>query len=89
MKSLRFLDLSYCFLRAVPAFVVELESLEILDLIFNNVQIFATLDFLIEGYPRLREVRLDRPYTPESRAYLQAFKARLLTQNPNAKVCIY
>ena len=90
--SLRDLNLRYCGLRAVPAFVGELESLESLDLSLNELQIDATtLDFLIERCPRLRVVKLQKrfraaPWTPESRAHLEAFKARLLAKNPNAKV---
>ena len=44
----------------------------------NDLQInAATFDFLIEGYPRLREARLVCAglRTPESLAYLEAFKA--------------
>ena len=54
-----FLNLLGCGLRAVPAFVGELESFEVLDLCQNYLQIdAATFDVLIEGCPRLREVRL-------------------------------
>jgi len=61
MESLRVLYLHECGLRAVPAFVGELKSLEILDLSYNDFQIdTATLDFLIKGCPRLREVRLNK-----------------------------
>ena len=57
MKSLRFLDLKFCGLRAVPASIGELESLEDLDLSsYYSAQIYAPLDFLIQGCPRLREV---------------------------------
>ena len=53
------LNLLGCSLRAVPAFVGELESFEVLDLCQNYLQIdAATFDVLIEGCPRLREVRL-------------------------------
>ena len=91
MKSLRVLSLASCNLRIVPAFVGELESLEALDLSWNNFQIDAPLDFLIKGCPRLREVALRRwpyegPRTPESLVHLGAFKAKLLAGNPNAKV---
>ena len=91
MESLRELNLSNCGLRAVPAFVGGLESLERLDLSHNNEEICATLDILIEGCPRLREVRLEKGYraatwTPESLARVEAFTARLLPKNPDAKV---
>ena len=91
MKSLRVLSLASCNLRIVPAFVGELESLEALDLSWNNFQIDAPLDFLIKCCPRLREVALRRwpyegPRTPESLVHLGAFKAKLLAGNPNAKV---
>jgi len=89
MKSLRVLDLSHCGLRTVPAFVGELQSVERRILFDNDEQICATLDILIEGCPCLRQVRLSDRYsswTPESRAHLEAFKARLLAKNPNAKV---
>ena len=86
MRFLRELNLGNCALRAVPAFVSELESLEVLDLSDNDPQICATLDFLLMGCPRLRELRLDWPKTPESRAHLEAFKANLLAKNPNAEV---
>ena len=90
MESLRVLNLSSCGLRAVPAFVGELESLESLDLCNNYaLQIDAPLDFLIRGCPRLREVNLvlNSPYiNSKFRAHIKAFKARLLAENPNAKV---
>ena len=87
MKSLRVLNLSSCYLRAVPAFVGELESLEVLNLAWSDFEIDATtLEFLISGCPRLREAKLDKPKTPESRAHLEAFKARLRAENPDAKV---
>jgi hypothetical protein len=89
LKSLRALVLSHCGLRTVPSFVGGLQSLERLALFDNDEQICATLDILIEGCPCLRQVRLsDRcsSWTPESRAHLEAFKARLLAKNPNAKV---
>ena len=91
MKSLRVLILSHCGLRTVPAFVGELESLELLDLSYNDVQIDATLDSLIKGCPRLREVWLcsglhSATWTPATRAQLEVFKARLRAENPNAKV---
>ena len=61
MDSLRVLYLHECGLRAVPAFVGELKSLEILDLSYNDFQIdTATLDFLIKGCPRLGDVRLPK-----------------------------
>ena len=89
LKSLRVLDLSHCGLRTVPSFVGGLQSLERLALFENDEQICATLDILLEGCPCPRQVRLsDRcsSWTPESRAHLEAFKARLLAKNPNAKV---
>ena len=39
MTSLRYLELRNCCLRAVPAFICELESLELLDLSENLFQI--------------------------------------------------
>ena len=87
MGSLQVLALSYCGLRAVPAFVGELQSLERLDLSYNDQQIFATLDILIEDCPRLRDVWLyTAAYSPESQAHLEAFKAKLLAKIPNARV---
>ena len=92
MKSLRELDLCWCGLRRVPAFVGELKSLEVLDLGCDEpLQIDAsTLDLLLEGCPRLRKVRLPFPgrfiRTPESHAHLKAFKAKLEAKNPKAKV---
>ena len=93
MKALRELDLSVCGLSTVPAFVGELKSLEVLDLSFNkDLQIDAPLDFLIEGCPRLRRVRLCKrnsvrfQWTPASRAHLREFKAKLRSRNPAAKV---
>jgi hypothetical protein len=49
-----------CDLLTLPAFVGELESLELLDLRENDPQICATLDFLIKGCPRLGDVRLPK-----------------------------
>ena len=92
MKSLRKLYLRRCGLGTVPAFVGKLESLEVLDLGSNdNLQIDVPLDFLIKGCSHLRAVDLEkrpdgRPWTPQSLARLEAFKARLLAQNPVAKV---
>ena len=91
MKSLRELSLSSCGLRTVPAFVGELESLEVLDLTENDVQIYTSLDFLVEGCPRLRKVRVSKEphsacWTRESLAHLDAFKAKLLAVSPNAEV---
>jgi len=89
MKSLRELCLARCGLRAFPASVGELESLEVLNLSYNSkLQIDAPLDFLIEGCPRLRWVSCSggRGRTPEARAHLEAFKAKLLARNPEAKV---
>ena len=87
--SLRVLALSDCGLRTIPAFVGELESLVVLDLFGDDFQINSPLDFLIKGCPRLRELKLYKeqgtaPWTPESRAHLEAFKAKLLAKNPNA-----
>ena len=45
MKSLRLFSLEPCRLRTVPFFSSELESLEALDLSWNNSQIDAPLDF--------------------------------------------
>jgi hypothetical protein len=60
MKSLRELSFEWCGLRRVPAFIGELKSLECLDLSWNlPLQIDAlTFDLLLEGCPRLREVKL-------------------------------
>ena len=94
MKSLRELDLSNCELRAVPTFVGELKSLEVLNLSWNeDLEIDSPLDFLVEGCPRLREVTMhlqqlwgSERWGPESRAHLKALEAKLRTKNPNAKV---
>ena len=92
MKSLRLFSLDSCRPRTVPFFSSELESLEALDVSWNNFQIDAPLDFLIGRCPRLRLVRLCKkdqggPWgSPESRAHLGAFEAKLLAQNPDAKV---
>ena len=86
MRSLRDLRLSRCGLRTVPAFVGELESLEILDLSSNDFLIDAPLDFLVEGCPGLSYVNLGEPNNPESRAHGIAFKAKLLAKNPDATV---
>ena len=92
MKSLQFLNLGCCGLRTVPAFVGELESLEVIDLSYNYAQITATLDnFVIDGCPRLRKVVLHKksytgPWAPEALAHIEAFKARQLAQNANAEV---
>jgi hypothetical protein len=94
MKSLRKLLLFSCGLRRVPAFIGKLKSLEVLYLSFNELlQIEAsTLDFLIEGCPRLLHVSFrhvsvirGRP-TPESLAHLEAFKAKMRGTNPDAEV---
>ena len=90
MGSLQVLALSYCGLRAVPAFVGELQSLERLELSYNR-QIYATLDILIKGCPRLRDVRLSRgpdapPLTPELWAHLGGFMRKLVAENPNISV---
>ena len=91
MKYLRVLVLSYCGLGTVPVFVGELKSLEILDLSYNDLQNDAPLDFLIKGFPRLRQIWLRErpgapPRTPALLAHLEAFKAKLLAQNPDAEV---
>jgi len=88
MKSLRALVLASGGLRTVPAFVGELKSLEILDLSYNNRQIYATLDILIKDYHRLREVRLRTGLLspPQTLAHSKAFEAKLLAKNPNAQV---
>ena len=89
MKSLRELRLIHCGLRAVPAFIGELESLEIFDLCYNShLQIHAPLDFLVEGCPRLRKVRLYKEvfWDPASRAHVEAFEAKLCAKNPGARV---
>ena len=96
MKSLRELYFgtgggrgSGCGLRTVPAFVGEQESLETLDLSHNeDLQIDASLDFLIEKFPRLRSVDLCNlsEWTRKSRAHLRAFKAKLRAKNPGAEV---
>ena len=93
LRSLRIVNLVGCAFETVPAFLGELQSLELLDLSSNDdLQIVVPLDFLVEGCPRLREVNLRKgrapwsPWTPESRAHLEAFKPRLLAKNLNAKV---
>ena len=88
MKSLRLLALAFCGLRAVPAFVGGLESLEILGLSSELQVDAATFDVPIEGCPRLRRAKLykSEPWTPESLAHLEAFKAKLLAKNPKAVV---
>jgi len=93
MKSLRVLYLEPCRLRTVPFFSSELESLEALDVsCTDDLEIDAPLDFLIRRCPRLRLVRLYKkdqggPWgSPESRGHLGAFEAKLLAQNPDAKV---
>ena len=91
MQSLQYLNLFCCGLRAVPAFVGELKSLESLLLSRNDEQIFATLDFLVKASPRLRKVFLTKrsnmaPWTPETLAHIEAFKAKLLAKNPKDKV---
>ena len=85
MKSLRYLSIADCGLRAVPAFVGELRSLETLHLVYNDdLQLDATLDLLVEGCPRLRTVLLLKGatragsfWTWESLARLGAFKSKL------------
>ena len=91
MKYLRVLVLSHCGLGTVLVFVGELKSLEILDLTYNDLQNDAPLDFLIKGFPRLRQIWLRErpgapPRTPALLAHLEAFKAKLLAQNPDAEV---
>jgi len=51
----------------------------------------STLDVLLKGYPRLRELKMvkvgfQEPWNPESKAFLEAFKAKLKTKNPKADV---
>jgi hypothetical protein len=79
-----------CGLRTFPAIVGELESLEELDLRYNDFEVdAAALDALLKRCRRLREVDLSdsaRPWTAESLANLDAFKAKLLKENPGAKV---
>ena len=87
MKSLRHLRLGRCGLRTVPAFVGGLQSLEVLALFFNDLQIDATLDILIKGCPRLRSVILGKrsgaaSWTLKSREHLKAFKEKLLAKDP-------
>ena len=82
--SARHLDLSLYVLRAIPAFVGKLESLEVLDLSWNYFRVDAPLDFLIEGCPLLLELRLPYYFAPFPHA--QASKAKLLARNPDAKV---
>ena len=88
MKSLRLLALAFCGLRAVPAFVGGLQSLERLGLSSELQVDTATFDVPIEGCPRLRRAKLykSEPWTPESLAHLEAFKAKLLAKNPKAVV---
>ena len=91
MKSLRELGLGACGLRAVPSFVGELKSLEGLGLSENNVHICTTLDLVIKGCPSLRHVELNKgkttaPWTPKTRAYLEALKEKLRAKNPSAIV---
>ena len=79
MTSPRHLNIQSCGLLTVPAFVGELASLEIFNLSESHQQISAPLGFLIQGCPRLREVRMNKsvpstpPWTRESRAHLEAF----------------
>ena len=88
LKSLRVLDLSHCGLRTVPSFVGGLQSLERLGLSSELQVDTATFDVPIEGCPRLRRAKLykSEPWTPESLAHLEAFKAKLLAKNPKAVV---
>ena len=91
LKSLRVLNLRCCGLRTFPAFVGELGSLEMLDLSFNDFQLDDAIDVLIKGCPLLRELGLYKglrtvPWTPESKAHLEVFKARLRAENPKVKV---
>ena len=77
-------------LRTFPAFIGELESLEILDLRYNDFEVdAAALDALLKRCRRLCDVHLTKPagpWTAESLAHLGAFKAKLFAENPNAKV---
>ena len=59
MDSLRVLYLHEGGLHAVPAFVGELKSLEVI-LFGNDERIYNTLDFLIKGCPHLPVVKLSR-----------------------------
>ena len=91
LKSLRDLSLIFCGLRSVPAFLGELKSLEVLDLSFNGEGISASLDFLIKGCPRLREVKLlklphEGPWSSASLKLVEAFRAKLRAKNPDATV---
>ena len=67
LNVLYFFRLVFGGLRTVPAFISELKSLEVLDLRGNNLQIYAPLDFLIKGCPRLRKAGLWHysSWTPE------------------------
>ena len=93
MKSLRRLDLCRCNLRAIPAFVRELGSLEILGLEGNRkLQIDASdVDFLLEGCPRLRDVSFafGASWTPTSRSQIQSLASKLQARIPDARVCWY
>ena len=89
LKTLRRLRLSNCGLRTVPAFIGELKSLELLDLSCNDrLQFDAPLDFLIEGCPRLRQLKLGGAHklTPESVAHLKALHAKWCAKNPATAV---
>ena len=89
MKSLRELYFARCGLRIFPAFVGELESLEKLDLRYNDFEVdVVALDALLKRCRRLRDVQLakTRPWTAESLANLEIFKAKLLAVNPDAEV---
>ena len=91
MKSLQELCLADCGLGAVPAFVGELNSLEFLDLSFNDDLQLETLDLLIEGCPSLQLVKLGRsptadPWTEESLDHIEAFIKKLIKKNKDARV---
>ena len=87
LRSLRELDLSFCDLRAVPAFLGGLYSLEVLSLNQNKIRVDAQPDFLLDGCPRLREVKVRGAFgNLTSRAYFRDFAAKLRAKNPEAKV---
>ena len=74
MKSLRELHLGNCGLRHVPAFVRELSWLDENE----DLQFDAPLDYMIECFPHLRAVRMEKEqggtWTPQSLTHLWAFQ---------------
>ena len=70
----------------------KLRSLERLDLSGNEpLQLDAPLDFLLEGCPNWREVKMRKwpgqtKWTPTSLAHLAAFAARLRAGDQGARV---